>query len=99
MSASNWEVGQHPAVSDGWIVRPVLFGSRAYALPASEGGHIVLRSKEDAHLIAAAPDLLGALKEAVEDLEVTLRWSYGWECSEDELLGPARAAIAKAEGK
>jgi hypothetical protein len=50
----------------------------------------------NARLIAAAPELLAALKEAVEDLEQTLRWSEGWECSEDDLLGNARAAIAKA---
>jgi len=56
--------------------------------------------KANASLISAAPDLLEALKEAVEDLEATLRWrGEGWECTEDELLGNARAAIAKAEDR
>lgn len=53
----------------------------------------------NAHLIASAPELLEALREAVEDLEQTLRWPYGWECSEEDLLGKARAVIAKAEGR
>ena len=53
-------------------------------------------SPEDARLIAAAPDLLMCLKECVENLETTLRWPEGWECSDDELLGDARAAIRKA---
>jgi hypothetical protein len=53
-----WEVGQHPAVPNGWIVKPVLFGNRVRILPECEGGHVVLRSKDDARLIAAAPDML-----------------------------------------
>ncbi|HEY9453453.1 MAG TPA: hypothetical protein VIR82_12320 [Bradyrhizobium sp.] len=56
-------------------------------------------NEADARLIAAAPDLLEALKEAESLLEQTLRWrGEGWECSEAELLGGIRAAIAKAEG-
>jgi len=52
----------------------------------------------NARLIAAEPDLLAALKEAVADLETSLKFrgGDGWECTEDELLGNARAAIAKA---
>ena len=53
----------------------------------------------NAALIVSAPELLEALEAAVADLEQTLRWrGEGWECSEDELLGKARAAIAKARG-
>jgi len=53
----------------------------------------------NARLISAAPDMLEALEAAVADLEQTLRWrGEGWECSEDKLLGKARAAIAKARG-
>jgi len=51
-----------------------------------------------ARLIAAAPELLEALQEAVEDLLTSLRFPEGWECSEDELVGKARAAIARATG-
>lgn len=43
--------------------------------------------------------LLEALKEAEELLERTLRWSEGWECSEEELLGGIRAAIRQATGE
>jgi hypothetical protein len=54
----------------------------------------------NANLIAAAPEMYEALKEAIENLEQTLRWrGEGWECSEDDLLGNARAALAKAEGR
>lgn len=52
-----WTVGQHPAMLRGWIVRPVLFGSRVRVLPEHEGGHVVIKSEEDARLIAAAPRL------------------------------------------
>lgn len=41
--------------------------------------------------------LLAALKGAVADLEQTLTWYGGWECSEEELLGEYRAAILQAE--
>ena len=43
----------------------------------------------DARLIAAAPDLLAALKELVDDCDGLL----GWNCD------PAKRAIAKAEGR
>lgn len=46
------------------------------------------RTKANAHLIAAAPDLLAALMEAAEIIEST-----GLDAS------PARAAIAKAQGE
>jgi hypothetical protein len=53
--------------------------------------------QQNAALIAAAPELLEALRDAVDDLEQTLRWrGEGWECSEDELLGHYRSVISKA---
>jgi hypothetical protein len=57
-----WTVGQHPAVASGWIVRPVLFGSRVRVLPECEGGHVLLKSEDDAWLIAAAPAMRAALE-------------------------------------
>lgn len=60
-----WTVGQHLAMSSGWIVRPVLFGSRVRVLPECEGGHVVIKSERDARLIAAAPALLEALRYVV----------------------------------
>lgn len=54
----------------------------------------------NAILIAAAPDMYGALKEAIE-LIVDLsraRWSEV-ECTEDELVGGFRTVLAQAEGR
>jgi len=56
---------------------------------------LVSASFHDAHLIAAAPDLLAALRYAIDQL--TNMQSGGWPC-EDE-IAMARAAIAKAEGR
>ncbi len=64
-----WTVGQHPAMLRGWIVRPVLFGSRVRVLPEHEGGHVVIKSEEDARLIAAAPDMLAALISTRDSLQ------------------------------
>ncbi len=49
----------------------------------------------DAHLIAAAPDLLEALEELMADLEANHVNGYRTE----ERLNAARAAIAKAKGE
>ena len=53
-----------------------------------------LRSLQDANLIAAAPDLLAALKA----LDADVAGKYGTNACVDALIA-ARAAIAKAEGK
>ena len=74
--------------------------------PCEECGCDVEFTRGD-HLIAAAPELLGALKEAQHVLETLF---IGWECKAENrgkslqqspyiALGQARAAIAKAEGK
>lgn len=92
-----WAVGQHPAMTWGFIVKPVLFGNKAVALHECEGGHILLKSEADANLIAAAPDLLDALEYAVS--------KYGkgggpWNVPSDPggWIECAHAAIAKAKG-
>lgn len=56
-------------------------------------------NEANARLIAAAPELLAALKEAVDLIvQVTQsRWSE-WEATEAETVGDFRAAIAKATG-
>lgn len=76
-----WEVGQHPAVSNGWIVRPALFGSRVRVLPEHEGGHVLIRSEKDARLIAAGPCLLQVLTKVVAE--------HGWRGGPDDALLPA----------
>lgn len=96
-----WEVGQHPAMTKGWIVRPVLFGSQAKALPECEGGHIVLWNKANAHLIAAAPDLAEALEKLLaEHLDLASRADcLEWAEAEPSPVIAARLALAKARGE
>lgn len=59
----------------------------------------------NANLIAAAPELYGALVEAIEAIEWRLppagecKCSGAFECVAHSALRIARAAIAKAEGK
>lgn len=57
-------------------------------------------SEADAHLIAAAPDLLAALKTFVaEYVELVESGDAGfWNAEEEAKVIAARAAIAKAEG-
>lgn len=54
-------------------------------------------SEEDAAVIAAAPDLLEALKAMTHGLPELLE-SIGYS-DEEDMLGMAAAAIAKAEGR
>jgi len=91
-----WEVGQHPAMTRGWIVRPVLFGKRAHTLLESEGGHVVIHNAADARLIAAAPELLGALKALqIQALQSPDLCRHEWG---QEALEMTRAALSKATG-
>ena len=73
------EVGQHPAMTKGYIVKPVLLGGRAKALPLCEGGHIVIYNDADAQLIAEAFNVLHStnmtpkeLLSKIEDKEETI---------------------------
>jgi hypothetical protein len=61
-----------------------------------EGRYGAVRFAADAHLIAAAPELLKALNRTLAQYEALLT-----DCglSSAETLTEARAAIAKAEGK
>lgn len=92
-----WEVGQHPAMTTGWIIRPVLFGSQAYALPQHEGGHIVIRNEANARMIAAAPDLAEACRMLVESYDAeTGAYALGRLY---EARDAARLALSKARGE
>lgn len=57
----------------------------------------------DAHLIAAAPELLAVVRQAIDYANDTKeRFESGWDCDDEEaysnLLAAADDAIAKAEG-
>jgi hypothetical protein len=69
------------------------------AIAADDGGYVCysVATEADALLIAAAPDLLAALKELIDQLE-----GIGipdWHGAEGLSLDQARAAINKAEGR
>lgn len=81
-----------------WTIRP--YGYEKYAVENDYGHQVAFtHSREYAHLIAAAPDLLAALKECLPLFDmVTALDDHG-----SNALGQAenliRAAIAKAEGR
>jgi hypothetical protein len=76
-------------------------GTKVCTVPASNFANIDQRRAADARLIAAAPELLAALKLATESLAGGL-WDYGPGQDEhercNEVIEQLRAAIAKAEG-
>ena len=61
-----------------------------------EDGDQYETAEANARLMVAAPDLLTALEEMVEECEV---WPDGTLAIDAPLLAAARAAIAKAKGK
>lgn len=63
-------------------------GKFIVCIPHAEGVTCFRTNPEDARLIAAAPDLLKALKQI----------EFDWDGEEEDMY-EARAAIAKAEGK
>lgn len=103
-----WEVGQHPAIPNGWIVRPILMGQNVRVLPKCEGGHVMLMDKDVAHKIAAAPELMAASVSAfyrIAGLNLASRVAdNGWKWPSDSpafvdpIAEELRAAIAKAKG-
>lgn len=100
--------------SGPWVVDPaVRQGFTVYApkerfivgTQDEEGRYGAIESEANARLIAAAPDLLEALKDLLDEAE-WLRREYshdrerdGWDAlEEDPCFTVARAAIAKATG-
>jgi hypothetical protein len=96
--------GGGESISEEDIPRIVEDGKHGAALSVAEqaawtGYELGFRDgiKNGSHPAEGGDGLLEALKGAVSDLEQTLRWrGEGWECSEEELLGEYRTAIAKA---
>ena len=63
---------------------------------------IGVRGQADAHLIAAAPELLEVLRSLVDRARLVTDNAFGvWriESSIDGVIAEARVAIAKAEGR
>lgn len=86
-----WAVGEHRGVWVGPVISAA-GGKKGIAF-------VCLSSESDAtaRLIAAAPELLAALKEVAEECEYRLR--KGEDSGDRHTLKLCRAAISKAEGK
>jgi len=93
-----------------WIVQPVKGSFQVPFHILSEDGRPVAycdgqqlrpdrtsvgEARANAHLIAAAPELLGELKYLVEEFEEAVDWVPAYVAMADR----AKAAIAKAEGR
>lgn len=78
------------AIRDGWVI----FADDGQIVGTEDeyGRHGAIDKKEDAYLIAAAPELLEALETM---LEMSQMGGFGKTYAEDV----ARAAIAKAKGE
>lgn len=93
-----WVVGG--ASGNEGEAREIVAASRTIAWSAStwdedEGDVVTEEDDANAHLIAAAPDLLAALKELVDyDEGSNEPGEFGYE-----ILQRCKAAIAKAEGR
>jgi hypothetical protein len=61
--------------------------------------HHWIKSKANARLIAAAPELLEALKSVVEKLDISGNMSIAAKEYYGEVIAKATAAIAKATGE
>jgi hypothetical protein len=63
-------------------------------------GPVAFRVLEvDSRLIAAAPEMLAALKEAAQELSLVCKWFDHPEQTTTETLRRATSAINKAEGR
>lgn len=83
-----------PWQRDGLSISAPQRGVVARCPTVKNGG--VFDCSDNAHLIAAAPDLLEALKECLPDLE---HYASTHGPGPDRRLEQARAAIAKARGQ
>lgn len=76
---------------EGWVVVRDIPEARAVRLVAG-----LIHHEDDGHLIAAAPEMLEALKAVLDDLE---RYAQRSGPGPDSRLASCIAAIAKAEGR
>ena len=109
-----WQVGSRHTSNGVWTQGGDLIASTHSSQRAVDRDAQILEQDANARLIAAAPELLDALRKCVNLLEETERESgrlveYGeedpfrmgewFECDDNALFEAARAAIAKAEGQ
>jgi hypothetical protein len=92
-----WSIGPHQRIiSSGWSIRIKDGSAIAYVL-----GEKNPELQANARLIAAAPELLDALRKAIDALAGGL-WDYGPGQDEhdqcNQVVDECRAAIAKATG-
>ncbi len=99
--------------TDGDDVLHVIAGEPAYKQGVTEATWIAEldagnldgepgENDANARLIASAPEMLAALRNALELLELKERYTHpGWngDATPTSVIGVARAAIAKAEGR
>ena len=83
------------AVCDGTGKIDLELTSPVYC-PVCKGTGSLLKASQLESLHRAAPDLLAALKAAIEPLE--LYHAYGWP-DRDGVIAKVKAAIRKAEGE
>jgi hypothetical protein len=86
-------VAQDPSAESGWLVLAEVFSELR-----RQGDRALEEAAANARLIAAAPQLLEALKEVTELLD----WACGIDLLPPDADGPAakaRAAIAAAQGQ
>jgi hypothetical protein len=98
-----WEIGYNGGILgpnfDGSACKPVIAMMPVWFPDKRNQGHVTQDAQEDnARLIAAAPDLLAACKDALFVFEnmTSFDWSRGGDKKVREIV---RAAIARAEGR
>lgn len=100
-----WGVATWPA--DGpveCLIATVAFVGDCVVGPEFENAHSVNYERHgsveaDARLIAAAPELLAALREMRDRCEMRDRWEPECDAADRRMLDAANAAIAKATGE
>ncbi len=86
----SWSVTEKPGVWVGPVVAGVSGRPLAYVIPS-------VNAADTSRILAAAPDLLEALRAVADDCERRLR--KGKDQGDLDTLRVCRTAIAKAEGK
>jgi hypothetical protein len=91
--------GEGSIFADNGRTRLEIGGTTLYSIAQITRGWNEAEDEANARLIAAAPDLLAALRTCIEDMESMIGLSdFGSPEESDFPLAIARAAVAKAKG-